>query len=186
MTHIVVLSDTHVRAGSARRLPDLAYAALDRADLVLHAGDVVSGDFLYELGGFAPVHAVLGNNDVDLIGVLREEERFDVDGVSIAMVHDSGARAGRASRMHRRFPDADVVVFGHSHDPVDELGGWSHAPLASGIAPICSPLRVGEQRLFNPGSPTQRRRQPHHTIGLLRVEDGRVIDHSIVVVDPPS
>lgn len=164
MTNIVVLSDTHVRAGSARRLPDIAYEALDRADLVLHAGDVVSGDFLHELGGFAPVRAVLGNNDVDLVGVLPEEERFDVDGASIAMVHDSGPRAGRANRMHRRFPDADVVVFGHSHDPVDELG-------------------VGDQRLFNPGSPTQRRRQRHHTIGLLRVDDGRVVDHAIVVVD---
>lgn len=165
MTEIVVLSDTHVRAGSRYRLPDLAYEALDRADLVLHAGDVVAADFLHELGGFAPVKAVLGNNDVDLVGVLPEEQEFDVDGVSIAMVHDSGARAGRASRLHRRFPDADVVVFGHSHDPVDEIG-------------------VADQRLFNPGSPTQRRRQPHHTIGLLRVDEGRVIEHAIVVVGP--
>jgi predicted phosphodiesterase len=70
MTNIVVLSDSHVRAGSPRRLPDLAYEALEKADLVLHAGDVVSGDFLHELGGFAPVRAVLGNNDVDLVGVL--------------------------------------------------------------------------------------------------------------------
>jgi putative phosphoesterase len=165
MTRIVVLSDTHVRAGSSRRLPDLAYDALEHADLVLHAGDVVSADFLHELGGFAPVRAVLGNNDAELLGVLPEEERFDVDGVSIAMVHDSGVRAGRPNRMHRRFPDAEVVIFGHSHDPVDELG-------------------VGDQRLFNPGSPTQRRRQPHHTIGLLRVDDGRLIEHAIVIVGP--
>jgi putative phosphoesterase len=163
MTRIVVLSDTHVRAGSSRRLPDLAYEALDRADLVLHAGDVVAADFLHELGGFAPVRGVLGNNDIDLVGVLPEEQRFDVDGVSIAMVHDSGARAGRANRMHRRFPDADIVVFGHSHEPVDEVG-------------------IGDQRVFNPGSPTQRRRQAHHTIGLLRVDGGRVIEHAIVVV----
>lgn len=159
-----MLSDTHIRAGSSRRLPDRVYEALQRADLILHAGDVVAADLLDELGGFAPVRAVLGNNDVDLAGALPIEQQFDVDGVRLAMVHDSGARAGRAARMQRRFPNADVVVFGHSHEPVDEEG-------------------LDGQRLFNPGSPTQRRRQAHHTIGLIRVDRGRLRNHAIVVVD---
>jgi uncharacterized protein len=156
--HLVVLADTH-----SRRLPDAAYAELDRADLILHAGDVLTADLLHELAGFAPTHAVLGNNDGGLVGVLPETRLLDVDGVRIGMVHDAGPRAGREARLHRRFPDAAVVVFGHSHDPVDALG-------------------LGGQRLFNPGSPTQRRRQPHHTIGTLDVSRGRLVDHRIVVV----
>lgn len=163
MTRIVVLADTHIRRGSSRRLPDGVYAALDRADLVLHAGDVLVPEVLDELGGFAPVHAVLGNNDAELAGRLPETLAVDVDGVRLAMVHDSGARKGRAARLHRAFPDADVVVFGHSHQPVDEEG-------------------VGGQRLFNPGSPTERRMAPTRTIGLLTTDAGRLADHRIVDV----
>ena len=163
MTRIVVLSDTHIRRGSARRLPDAVYGALDRADLVLHAGDVLVPEVLDELGGFAPVHAVLGNNDLELAGRLPERLEVDVDGVRIAMVHDSGARKGRPARLRRLFPDADVVVFGHSHLPVDEEG-------------------VDGQRLFNPGSPTERRMAPTKTIGVLETHAGRLTAHRIVDV----
>ena len=98
-------------------------------------------------------------------GVSREwlPERLvlDLNGVRVAMIHDSGARSGRENRMRRWFPDADVVVFGHSHDPVDAEG-------------------TDGQRLFNPGSPTQRRRQPQPSFGLLEVDDGRLTRHEIV------
>jgi uncharacterized protein len=163
MTEIVVLADTHIRRNSARRLPPAVYSALERADLVLHAGDVVTGEVLEELAGFAPTLAVLGNNDGELAGRLPEERSFTVEGFSVAMVHDSGARAGREGRLRRRFPAADLVVFGHSHVPVDAPG-------------------FGGQRLFNPGSPTERRRQPHHTFGRLRVDGGRLVEHRIEVV----
>ena len=160
----VVLADTHLRAGSRRRLPDPVYTALARADVILHAGDVVDASLLEELAGYAPVHAVLGNNDVALRDALPETRVLDLDGVSVAMIHDSGPRAGRERRMHRRFPDADVVVFGHSHIPWNATG-------------------VDTQLLFNPGSPTERRRQPHRTMGLLTCVDGEVVAHDIVVVD---
>ena len=163
MTHVVVLADTHIRRGSKRRLPDAAYAHLESADLVLHAGDVVVGDVLDELGGFAPVHAVLGNNDAELVGLLPETRLLEVAGVRIGMVHDSGPSTGRAGRLRRRFPDADVVVFGHSHIPWDTEG-------------------VDGQVLFNPGSPTERRRQPHCTLGTLDLDDGRVVHRGIHVV----
>lgn len=155
MTHAVVLSDTHIRRGGTRRLPDTAYAHLEQADVILHAGDILIGEVLDELGGFAPVHAVLGNNDGELFGVLPETLALELDGVRIAMVHDSGPAAGRAGRMRRRFPGADVVVFGHSHIPWDDAG-------------------VDGQLLFNPGSPTERRSQPHHTLGTLDLDGGRV------------
>ena len=163
MTRVVILSDTHIRRGSARRLSDRAYDEIGRADVVLHAGDVVGAELLDELGGFAPVHAVLGNNDHELVGLLPETRLVDIDGVRIAMVHDAGPRTGRAARLRARFPHADVVVFGHSHEPVDEVG-------------------VDGQRLLNPGSATERRRQPHHTVGTLDVDGGRVVGHRIVVV----
>ncbi|MDQ3897632.1 MAG: metallophosphatase family protein [Actinomycetota bacterium] len=155
-THAVVLSDTHIRRGGKRRLPDAAYAHLDAADVILHAGDIVVGEVLDELRGFAPVHAVLGNNDAELVGLLPQTQSLMLDGVRIAMIHDSGPSAGRAGRMRRRFPDADVVVFGHSHIPWDDAG-------------------VDGQLLFNPGSPTERRSQPHHTLGTLDLDRGQVV-----------
>jgi len=160
MTRVVALADTHLRRGSRRRLPDSAYAHLEAADVILHAGDILVADVLDELARFAPVHAVLGNNDVEMAGLLPEELVVDLDGVRVGMVHDSGPAAGRERRMRRRFPDADVVVFGHSHIPWDTVG-------------------VDGQLLFNPGSPTERRRQPHHTLGTLDLAGGRVVDHRI-------
>jgi uncharacterized protein len=165
VVHAVVLSDTHMRPGSTRRLPPAALDHLGRADLILHAGDVVAGEVLDELRTFAPVHAVLGNNDRDLVGVLPETLVVEVDGVRIAMVHDSGQAAGRARRLRRRFPDADVVVFGHSHIPWNEPG---------------EPDEAGTpQLLLNPGSPTDKRRQPRHTLATLDLDGGRVVGAAI-------
>src|SRR3954447_21487370 len=110
----VVLADTHIRRGTKRRLPDAAYDALDTADVILHAGDVVTEDLLHELSGFAPTYAVLGNNDLELGGVLPGTRVLDLAGVSVAMVHDSGASSGRERRMCRCFPGADIVIYGHS------------------------------------------------------------------------
>ena len=163
MTHVVVVSDTHIRRGGKRRLPDALYGHLEEADVILHAGDVLVGEVLDELGGFAPVHAVLGNNDAELVGVLPETLLLDVEGVRIGMVHDSGPAKGRAARLRRRFPDAGLVVFGHSHIPWDEEG-------------------LDGQLLFNPGSPTERRSQPHRTVGTLDLGGGRVIGRSLHIV----
>ena len=163
-TRALVLSDTHLRPGGGRRLPDAVYRALDEADVILHAGDIVTADLISELSGFAPVHAVLGNNDHDPALSMLPETRLDVvDGVRVAMIHDSGPRAGREARMRRRFPDADVVVFGHSHIP------WNGPGLDG-------------QLLFNPGSPTERRAQPHHTFGLFHLDAGALVRADIVTV----
>jgi putative phosphoesterase len=160
----VVLSDTHLRDDGARRLPDAVCGALRDAHVVLHCGDVVERGLLDELATYAPVHAVLGNNDVTLGGVLPKRLLLELAGVRVGMVHDSGLTKGRAARVHRMFPDCDVVLFGHSHAPVDDVG-------------------VDGQRLFNPGSPTQRRMQPHPSFGLLDLDDGRVTGHRVVLLD---
>lgn len=152
---LVVLADTHVTRGGSRRLPDRAYQLLDGADAIWHAGDVVVPELLDELAGFAPVTAVLGNNDHELVGTLPERVEEVVEGARLAMVHDSGATKGRERRMRRWFPEADVVIFGHSHEPVDAEG-------------------EDGQRLLNPGSATWKRRAPTHTLGLLTVDDGQV------------
>jgi putative phosphoesterase len=152
---VVVLADTHVRDAGATELPEQAWEEVRGADLVLHAGDVTEPGFLEELRAVAPVHAVLGNNDGALTRVLPETVQLELEGVRVAMIHDSGPRSGREGRLHRRFPDADVVVFGHSHIP------WN-APGLDG------------QLLFNPGSATQRRSQPARTLGVLHVQDGVV------------
>lgn len=157
----VVLADTHIGASGRQRLPGAVYGYLEQADVILHAGDILVAETLAELERFAPVHAVLGNNDHTLVDVLPETTEVDIGGVAVAMVHDSGPTAGRARRLRRRFPTSDVVVFGHSHQPVDAPG-------------------LDGQRLFNPGSPTQRRRAPTPTLGILEAEQGRLVRHEIV------
>jgi putative phosphoesterase len=160
---VLLLADTHVVPGGKRRLPDTVYELLADADVVLHAGDVTEPDLLAEIGRFAPVHAVLGNNDHAFVGVLPERDVIDLDGVRVAMVHDSGAAAGRAARLHRWFPDAEVVVYGHSHLP-ELLAG------------------VDGQRLCNPGSPTWKRMAPDPTCALLEVDGGEVVRLELVIV----
>jgi len=160
---VVVIADTHLTPRSVRRLPPLALKLLDGADAIIHAGDITTPDLLDELGALAPVHAVLGNNDVALRGSLPEVLEVTLGGVAVAVLHDSGARTGREARMARRFPDADLVVFGHSHIPMIGEG-------------------VGGQRLCNPGSPTQRRAQPDHTVAVLELDGGSIRSAEIVVV----
>ncbi|HEX3610402.1 MAG TPA: metallophosphoesterase family protein [Sporichthyaceae bacterium] len=160
---VAVLSDTHAPR-RWRSCPPAVAAHLTDVDLILHAGDVCTADVLDELAQFAPVRAVLGNNDgPDLVARgVPETLSLELAGVRVAMIHDSGASTGRAARMRRRFPDAHLVVFGHSHIPMDVA--------EAGV------------RLFNPGSPTDRRRQPRGTIGLLRLDDGRLTEARIVAV----
>jgi putative phosphoesterase len=161
---VLVLADTHLRRGGRRRLPDEVYAELDRVDAVLHAGDVMVSDLLHELGGFAPTYAVLGNNDHgDLTGMLPEVRVEELGGVRVGMIHDSGPSKGRPARLRRRFPDCGLVVYGHSHIPFDGEG-------------------LDGQRLFNPGSPTERRAQPHHTYGVLELAGGEIRRHEIRIV----
>lgn len=160
----VVLADTHMWVGGRRWLPESVYRLLDGADVILHAGDLVDASVLAILEAIAPTHAVLGNNDVALVGRLPVTATFDLAGVRVAMIHDSGPKVGRARRMRRRFADADMVVFGHSHVPLDCEG-------ADG------------QRLFNPGSATERRSQPHRTAGVVELADGVIRSTEIVVVD---
>jgi uncharacterized protein len=162
---VLVLSDTHLGPESLDRMPSEVWDLAEEADVVLHAGDVVHPAVLAALAERAPVHAVLGNNDHALHGELPESIELDLDGVQVAMVHDSGPRAGREARLRRRFPDADVVVFGHSHDPLVE-------PAPGG------PL------LVNPGSPTQRRRQPVHTVAWLELIAGQIEQAKLLEVGP--
>ena len=160
MQRIVVLSDTHLRASRPRRLPDTVWAAIADCQLVLHAGDVVDASLLDALNEQqVPYRAVLGNNDHTLGDALPERDQFDIEQVRVAMVHDSGATKGRPARLRRWFPDAQIVVFGHSHTPCNE---WHDGQL-----------------LFNPGSPTERRRQPAHTYGVIEIDGGRVVTNEI-------
>jgi uncharacterized protein len=161
---VVLLTDTHLADGAARSLDERVLDEVAASDLVLHAGDVTGAELLAHLGALAPVRAVLGNNDVTLRERLPEQVRLDLDGLDVGMVHDAGPRSARPARLARRFPGADLVVFGHSHEPED-----------TAVA--------GCPRIFNPGSPTQRRRAPTRTFGLLDVEAGRIVDLHHVVLD---
>jgi len=162
---VLVVSDTHLGAATVGRMPPEVWTMADEADVVLHAGDVCEQAVLGALAQRATLHAVLGNNDHALRGRLPEVLEVELGGVRFGMIHDSGVAAGRGRRMARRFPDADVVVFGHSHDPLVEL--VDDGPL-----------------LVNPGSPTQRRRQPVHTVAWLELADGEVHEATIVEVGP--
>lgn len=149
---IVLLSDTH----SPRRwksCPPALARVLDGADAILHAGDVCLVETLDELAQFAPVHAVRGNNDGLDVAQWGAPDTLDLafGGLRVGMLHDSGQARGRGPRLKARFPDADLVVFGHSHIPWDET--------------------CAGQRAVNPGSPTDRRRQPHGTVAELTITD---------------
>jgi putative phosphoesterase len=153
--HVLVVSDTHLTVATLDRMPAAVWSLAAAADVVLHAGDVVDPAVLAALAEHAEVHAVLGNNDRGLERALPAAWEGDLGGVPVGMVHDSGPTKGRPARMARRFPDAAVVVFGHSHDPLVEHG-------------------LEGQLLVNPGSPTQRRRQPVHTVAWLELAAGAV------------
>jgi len=155
------VSDTH----SPRRwkgCPPTLAEQLAGADLILHAGDVCTADVLELLAQFAPVQAVMGNNDLPEVAAWGAPEtlELELDGLTVAMIHDSGQAVARTLRMRRRFPDADLVVFGHSHIPMDVTG--------DGV------------RVFNPGSPTDRRRQPYGTFGILDIDSAELVDARII------
>jgi putative phosphoesterase len=119
---------------------------------------------LTNLSDWAPVHAVMGNNDLPEVAAWGAPETLELElgGLRVAMIHDSGQAGGRGRRLRQRFPAADLVVFGHSHIPMDRTEDGLH--------------------IFNPGSPTDRRRQPHGTVGLLDIADGRLVSSRIVLV----
>ena len=149
---IAVVSDTHLPRGS-RRLPDACLRELERADLILHAGDFTARTVLDQLRAFAPAEGVHGNmDDADLRAMLPEHRIVEVGDLRIGMVHDPGPRAGRAARLVALFPGCDLVVYGHTHLP--EL--VTHAGV----------------QLLNPGSPTERRRAPTHTMATVVTEGG--------------
>jgi uncharacterized protein len=151
---LAIVSDTHMPRRS-RVLPAECVERLRRADAILHAGDLMELSVLAELEALGPpVHAVRGNVDsAELQARLPLTRIVQAGGARIAMVHDAGPATGRIERMRRRFPDADAVVFGHSHQPLlEERGGFA---------------------IFNPGSPTERRRAPRHTMGIATIRGGR-------------
>jgi uncharacterized protein len=152
---IAIVADTHLPRGR-RSLPQRCARELRAAELILHAGDLTSVSALAQLSALGPpVLAVHGNVDeAALVERLPAELEIEVDRCRLAMTHDAGPARGRLARLRRRFPRADAVVFGHSHIPVlDAADGF---------------------QIFNPGSPTDRRRQPRHTMGLARMEGGAV------------
>lgn len=166
-TRLLLLADTHVPA-RARRLPDDVWRAVDEADVVVHAGDWV------DLATFETLEersrrliAVWGNNDGDeLRQRMPEFAVARIEGVNLGVVHETGAARGRETRMDARYPDGvlDLLVFGHSHIPWDSM----------------TPQGI---RLLNPGSPTDRRRQPVCTLMTATIDGDRVTDVTVVPVD---
>lgn len=155
---LLIISDTHLPT-RARDLPDELWAQVPPADVVFHAGDWVSAELLDQLTDRAQrVVGVYGNNDgPDLRERLQEIARVDLDGLRIAVIHETGARTGRELRADRNFPDTDLLIFGHSHIPWDTV----------------SPKGM---RLLNPGSPTDRRRQPNGTYLTAEINRGVLDD----------
>ena len=157
--NVLVVADTHLGAMGGPSHVALLGERLARADAILHAGDITDVAILGALAAFAPTYAVLGNNDHGV--ALPERRVVDLDGCRVAMVHDSGQAGGRAARLRRWFPDADAVVFGHSHLPWDERDERADGHV---------------QRHVNPGSATLRRRAPRCTVAWLTITDGRLED----------
>ncbi|WP_432825023.1 metallophosphoesterase family protein [Dactylosporangium sp. CA-092794] len=155
---VLLLADTHVPA-RARDLPAEVWAAAEAADLVIHAGDWVAEPLLDALEARSRrLIGVYGNNDgPPLRARLPEIASETVAGVRLAVVHETGPAAGREARCAARFPGRDLLVFGHSHIPWDSVA-------------------AGGLRLLNPGSPTDRRRQPHATYLTLTLAGGAISD----------
>jgi uncharacterized protein len=160
---LAIVSDTHLPRGT-RAIPAACVERMRGADAILHAGDFAELEVLAELRALGPpVHAVAGNVDAPELHVELPATRVvKAEGVRIAMLHDSGPADGRLERLRRRFPEVDAVVFGHSHLPLLEA--------RDGFA------------IFNPGSPTERRRAPHHTMGMATA-DGDRIEFELIELD---
>ena len=156
---IAILADTHMPRGS-RRLPDRCQRLVSEADALIHAGDFLAASVLEQLESICPtVHAVHGNVDEPALRRrLPEASEIGFGDHTVAVLHDAGPARGRLARMRARFPAADAVVFGHSHMPLHE--------------------REGDFQIFNPGSPTERRRAPRASMGLLSFSaSGPVFEH---------
>jgi putative phosphoesterase len=152
---VAIISDTHLPRGE-RTLPAECVSRLRAADLIIHAGDLATLAVLAELRSLGEVVAVAGNvDDAGIRAALPVSAVVTVAGCRLAVVHDAGPSTGRLARLRRRFPDADAVIFGHSHIPLHVRG-------SDGF------------QIFNPGSPTERRRSPHHTMGIAHVSDHAV------------
>jgi putative phosphoesterase len=155
---LAIISDTHMPAGR-RELPAGCVARLRQADLIIHAGDFTGMSVLEQLRGLGPdVAAVHGNRDSpEVVAALPERLELTVGGARLGLVHDGGRAAGRLQRARRAFPGCDAVIFGHSHIPLLETEP------GSGV------------QIFNPGSPTDKRRQPHYTMGWAEAGAGGLV-----------
>jgi uncharacterized protein len=152
---IAIISDTHMPRGT-RRLPDACIQRLKAADLIVHAGDLSTLAVLTQLETYGPVIAIHGNvDDPEVRATLPGNATAELPGAKIGLIHDAGPAIDQVNRMQREFPRVDAVVFGHSHIPLHET-----AP--NGF------------QIFNPGSPTERRRAPHHTMGIARLDEGKL------------
>jgi uncharacterized protein len=152
---LAIISDTHMPRGG-RAIPEACVARMRSADAILHAGDLVAVEVLELLESLGPpVHAVHGNIDEPALRMRLPAVRVvEADGARIVVTHDGGPADRRLTRLRGRFPDADAVVFGHSHLPLHEERDSFH--------------------IFNPGSPTDRRRAPSHTMGIATASAGRL------------
>lgn len=163
-TRLLLISDTHVPDRS-RGIPEEVRRAADAADLIVHAGDWTRVSVLDDLSQHGELIGVYGNNDgPDLRARLPEIERREIEGVRFAVIHETGDAKRRHAWADASFPDIDVLIFGHSHIPWDTV----------------SP---GGLRLLNPGSPTDRRRQPHRTMMTLTVDGGELRDVKLVPLE---
>lgn len=162
---VLVTSDTHLRIGA--RLPDALLQLADRADHLIHAGDVITLDVLHSLEALAPVTAVHGNVcEPEVAARLPKRAQVTLDGVRFGIVHDAGTASERHDRLRRWFPDCDVLVYGHTHLPELE--------------------RTQDEAVLviNPGSPVQRRRAPWHSACWLELDAGRVVEADLMRIDP--
>lgn len=161
---LLLIADTHLPR-RAKDLPDQVWREVDRADLVVHAGDWTTVDLLERLATRADVLGCWGNNDgADLRAALPEVARRTVEGVRLAVVHETGDARGREGRAGSAYRDVDLLVFGHSHIPWDTT-------------------TTGGLRLLNPGSPTDRRRQPVCTFMTATAEEGAIRDVRLHTVE---
>jgi putative phosphoesterase len=160
---VAVISDTHLPRGS-RRLPESCIEQLSRADAIIHAGDLSTASFLDELRALGPpVHAVYGNADEPALReILAKELVVEAGGSRIGVVHIPGPRVRREQRLVARFPRCDAIVYGHTHLPQVD--------------------RHDDTWILNPGSPTERRGAPTHTMLLLEIALGGAIEPEIVVL----
>jgi putative phosphoesterase len=166
-TRLLLLADTHLPK-RAKRLPERVWHEVDRADVVVHAGDWVDEATLDALESRARrLVACWGNNDGDgLRARLPEIARVEIDGARVGVVHETGPSAGREKRADAAFPDLDLLVFGHSHIPWDTT----------------TPAGL---RLLNPGSPTDRRRQPDRTCMTLEIDAGIILGVELIRLPDP-